>query len=142
MGRHQPIGRSTKRGQELSLACLPPGYSVAGILSSPNLKNLLAQTSLNLEQRKAALEDLYGSPVSNITLKFLSNINSIFLTNTDTEKLASNVTFKFNFTSVSPRMGGREGQGMPCGSPSNRSQKSGQHLLTYMVQENQLPKLS
>ncbi|XP_076771596.1 adhesion G protein-coupled receptor E5 isoform X1 [Arvicanthis niloticus] len=75
------------------------GYSVAGILSSPNLKNLLAQTSLNLEQRRAALEDFYGSPVSNITLKFLSNINSIFLTNTDTEKLASNVTFKFNFTS-------------------------------------------
>ncbi|XP_028642105.1 CD97 antigen isoform X3 [Grammomys surdaster] len=75
------------------------GYSVAGILSSPNMKNLLAKTSLNLEQRRAALEDFYGSPVPSITLKFLSNINSIFLTNTDTEKLTSNVTFKFNFTS-------------------------------------------
>ncbi|XP_063134186.1 adhesion G protein-coupled receptor E5 isoform X6 [Rattus norvegicus] len=76
------------------------GYSVAGILSSPNIQKLLANTSLNLEQKRDTLEDLYGSPVQSVTLTFLSNINAIFLTNTDTEKLASDVTFKFNLTSV------------------------------------------
>ncbi|XP_031196395.1 CD97 antigen isoform X2 [Mastomys coucha] len=76
------------------------GYSVAGILSIPNMQKLLADASLNMEQRRAALEDFYGSPIPRVSLKFLSNINSIFLTNTDTKKLASNVTFQFNFTSV------------------------------------------
>lgn len=76
------------------------GYSVAGILSSPNIQKLLASSSLNLEQRRDTLEDVYESPVQSVTLTFLSSINSIFLTNTDTEKLASNVTFKFNVTSV------------------------------------------
>lgn len=66
------------------------------------MQKLLADASLNMEQRRAALEDFYGSPIPRVSLKFLSNINSIFLTNTDTKKLASNVTFQFNFTSVSP----------------------------------------
>uniref|UniRef100_A0A8C6H0Z4 Adhesion G protein-coupled receptor E5 n=1 Tax=Mus spicilegus TaxID=10103 RepID=A0A8C6H0Z4_MUSSI len=76
------------------------GSSVAGILSSPNMEKLLGNTPLNLEQRRASLEDFYGSPIPSVSFKFLSNINSVFLTNTNTEKLASNVTFKFNFTSV------------------------------------------
>uniref|UniRef100_Q9Z0M6-2 Isoform 2 of Adhesion G protein-coupled receptor E5 n=1 Tax=Mus musculus TaxID=10090 RepID=Q9Z0M6-2 len=76
------------------------GSSVAGILSSPNMEKLLGNTPLNLEQRRASLEDFYGSPIPSVSLKLLSNINSVFLTNTNTEKLASNVTFKFDFTSV------------------------------------------
>ncbi|XP_052023141.1 adhesion G protein-coupled receptor E5 isoform X3 [Apodemus sylvaticus] len=76
------------------------GYSMAGILSSPNIKSLLANASLDLEQTRATLEDVYGSPVRRVSLRLLSDINSIFLTNTDTEKLASNVTFKLNFTSA------------------------------------------
>lgn len=125
-----------REGTGVESAHLSPGSSVAGILSSPNMEKLLANTPLNLEQRRATLEDFYGSPIPKVSLKFLSNINSIFLTNTDTAKLASNVTFKFNFTPVSPRNGGREGVGMLCGSPPNQSQKSGQRLLTYMVREN------
>ncbi|NP_001401231.1 adhesion G protein-coupled receptor E5 isoform 11 precursor [Mus musculus] len=112
------------------------GSSVAGILSSPNMEKLLGNTPLNLEQRRASLEDFYGSPIPSVSLKLLSNINSVFLTNTNTEKLASNVTFKFDFTSVSPPTGERGGVGMLCGSPPNQSQKSGQRLLTYMVREN------
>lgn len=87
---------------------------MAGILSSPNIQKLLANTSLNLEQKRDTLEDLYGSPVQSVTLTFLSSINSIFLTNTDTEKLASDVTFKFNLTSVSPWTGAGGGEGRGC----------------------------
>lgn len=125
-----------REGTGVEPSCLPPGSSVAGILSSPNMEKLLGNTPLNLEQRRASLEDFYGSPIPSVSLKLLSNINSVFLTNTNTEKLASNVTFKFDFTSVSPPTGERGGVGMLCGSPPNQSQKSGQRLLTYMVREN------
>ncbi|XP_051025282.1 adhesion G protein-coupled receptor E5 [Acomys russatus] len=76
------------------------GYSVAGILSSPNIQKLLANASLSLDGRWDALEERFESPVLNVSLELRSNISSIFLTNTDTEKLASNVTL--NFYSVIP----------------------------------------
>ncbi|XP_041519394.1 adhesion G protein-coupled receptor E5 isoform X4 [Microtus oregoni] len=76
------------------------GYSLAGILSSPNMQKLLANASMDLTQSRDLLEELYESPVLNVSLTLLSNISSIFLTNTDTGKLTSNVTFKFSYSSV------------------------------------------
>ncbi|CAO2611134.1 Adhesion G protein-coupled receptor E5 [Lemmus lemmus] len=76
------------------------GYSLAGILSSPNMQKLLANASMDLTQSRDLLEELYESPVLNVSLTLLSNVNSIFLTNTDTGKLPSNVTFKFSYSSV------------------------------------------
>ncbi|XP_075832739.1 adhesion G protein-coupled receptor E5 isoform X1 [Microtus pennsylvanicus] len=76
------------------------GYSLAGILSSPNMQKLLANASMDLTQSRDLLEELYESPVLNVSLTLLSNVSSIFLTNTDTGKLTSNVTFKFSYSSV------------------------------------------
>ncbi|XP_012981775.1 adhesion G protein-coupled receptor E5 isoform X1 [Mesocricetus auratus] len=74
------------------------GYSLAGILSSPNIQKLLADASMNLNQSRDILEERFESPVLNVSLTLLSNVNSIFLTNTDTRKLASNVTFNFSYS--------------------------------------------
>ncbi|XP_008853628.1 CD97 antigen isoform X1 [Nannospalax galili] len=81
------------------------GYAVAGILSSPNMQKLLANASLNLDKRQVALEEFYDSPVRDVSLKLLSNVSSVFMTNTDTKKLASNVTFTFSYSreSIGPR---------------------------------------
>lgn len=74
---------------------------MAGILSSPNMQKLLADAPVSLDTRWDTLEERYGSPVLNVTFTLHSNVSSIFLTNTDTEKLASNVTFRFSYL-VSP----------------------------------------
>lgn len=105
---------------------------MAGILSSPNIKSLLANASLDLEKKRATLEDVYQSPIRRVSLRLLSDINSIFLSNTDTEKLTSNVTFKFNFTSVSPGMGGGHGRRCSVAHPLTT-----QRLLTRVGRENQ-----
>nr|XP_048300466.1 adhesion G protein-coupled receptor E5 isoform X1 [Myodes glareolus] len=76
------------------------GYSSAGILSSPNMQKLLANAPMDLTQSRDSLEELYESPVLSASLTLLSNVSSIFLTNTDTGKLTSNVTFKFSYSSV------------------------------------------
>lgn len=73
------------------------------------MQKLLADASMHLNQSRDILEERFESPLLNVSLTLLSNINSIFLTNTDTRKLASNVTFNFSHP-VSPSTGGR-GQG-------------------------------
>ncbi|XP_048198314.1 adhesion G protein-coupled receptor E5 isoform X2 [Perognathus longimembris pacificus] len=78
------------------------GLTVAGILSTPNMKNLLANASLDLEGRLAALEKTYESPVLDAQLRFLSNVNSVFLSNMNTGKLASPVTFNFSHSREMP----------------------------------------
>lgn len=70
---------------------------MAGMLSSQNMKKLLAKASLKLDlEKKDKLEKLHGSSVSGTQFKFLSAINSAFLSNTKTEKLDSPVTFAFS----------------------------------------------
>lgn len=66
------------------------------------MQKLLANAPMDLTQSRDLLEELYESPVLSASLTLLSNISSIFLTNTDTGKLTSNVTFKFSYSSVSP----------------------------------------
>lgn len=65
------------------------------------MQKLLANASMDLTQSRELLEELYESPVLSASLTLLSNVSSIFLTNTDTGKLTSNVTFKFSYSSVS-----------------------------------------
>ncbi|XP_006993132.3 adhesion G protein-coupled receptor E5 isoform X3 [Peromyscus maniculatus bairdii] len=77
------------------------GYSLAGILSIPNLQKLLAHASMNLSQSQDTLKERFEKQVLGVSLTLLSNVTSIFLTNTDTGKLASNVTFNFSFRPVS-----------------------------------------
>ncbi|XP_052584388.1 adhesion G protein-coupled receptor E5 isoform X1 [Peromyscus californicus insignis] len=76
-------------------------YSLAGILSIPNMQKLLANASMNLNQSWEILQERFESQVLGVSLTLLSNVTSIFLTNTDTGKLASNVTFNFSFGPVS-----------------------------------------
>uniref|UniRef100_G3T5R9 Adhesion G protein-coupled receptor E5 n=1 Tax=Loxodonta africana TaxID=9785 RepID=G3T5R9_LOXAF len=73
------------------------GHTVVGILSSPNMKRLLANASLDMEpSKKAKLEETHENPVHGAQLKVLSAVNSVFLSNTNTEKLDSPVTFAFS----------------------------------------------
>ncbi|XP_012889689.1 PREDICTED: CD97 antigen isoform X1 [Dipodomys ordii] len=78
------------------------GPTVAGILSSQNMKNWLTNTSLDLEGRLASLEETYESPVLGVQFRFLSSINSVFLTNTKTGELAYPVTFNFSHSREMP----------------------------------------
>ncbi|XP_061006081.1 adhesion G protein-coupled receptor E5 isoform X3 [Dama dama] len=69
------------------------GPSMAGILSSRNMEKLLANASLELDLEK--LKETYESPVRGAKVTLLSAVSSVFLSNTDTEKLDSNVSFAF-----------------------------------------------
>ncbi|XP_059774291.1 adhesion G protein-coupled receptor E5 isoform X4 [Balaenoptera ricei] len=73
------------------------GPTVVGILSSPNMQKLLANASLDLDSEKQTeLEEIYESPVRGAQLRLLSAVNLVFLSNTNTDKLNSKVTFAFS----------------------------------------------
>lgn len=82
---------------------------MAGILSIPNMQNLLANASLELDaEKKAQLEEIHESPVNGANLSLFSTINTVFLSNKNTSKLDFPVTFYFSHN-VSPWVG-REDQ--------------------------------
>ncbi|XP_020936391.1 CD97 antigen isoform X6 [Sus scrofa] len=71
--------------------------TVVGILSIPNMQKLLSNSSLDLDlEKKAKLEECYESSVHGAQLRLLSAVNSVFLSNTNTDKLDSPVTFAFS----------------------------------------------
>ncbi|XP_012923827.1 CD97 antigen isoform X8 [Heterocephalus glaber] len=71
--------------------------TVVGILSSQHMEELLANASLALEPEKLAqLTEAHERPVRRVQGTLLSAVNSVFLSNTDTDKLASPVTFAFS----------------------------------------------
>ncbi|XP_022414070.1 CD97 antigen isoform X4 [Delphinapterus leucas] len=73
------------------------GPTVVGILSSPNMQKLLANASLDLDlEKQTELEEIYESPVRSAQLRLLSAVNLVFLSNTNTDKLNSKVTFTFS----------------------------------------------
>nr|XP_058915734.1 adhesion G protein-coupled receptor E5 isoform X2 [Kogia breviceps] len=73
------------------------GPTVVGILSSPNMQKLLANASLDLDlEKQTELEEIYESPVRGAQLRLLSAVNLVFLSNTNTDKLSSKVTFAFS----------------------------------------------
>uniref|UniRef100_A0A8C5NVM0 CD97 antigen n=1 Tax=Jaculus jaculus TaxID=51337 RepID=A0A8C5NVM0_JACJA len=78
------------------------GYAVAGILSSPSLHKLLVNASLDLGKTQAELEKFYDSPVLGAQVMVLSNVNSVFLSNTETQALTSPVNFTFSYHPRSP----------------------------------------
>ncbi|XP_047387110.1 adhesion G protein-coupled receptor E5 isoform X2 [Sciurus carolinensis] len=78
--------------------------TVVGILSSPNMKTLMVNASLDLDPNKqATLEEIYQGPIRGTKLRLLSAVNSVFLTTNDTEKLASPVTFAFSHPWETPK---------------------------------------
>lgn len=78
---------------------------MVGILSIPNMQKLLSNSSLDLDlEKKAKLEECYENSVHGAQLRLLSAVNSVFLSNTNTDKLDSPVTFAFSHL-VSPRVG-------------------------------------
>lgn len=75
----------------------PPGPTVMGILSSCNMQKLLANASLELEpEKKVELNKIHQSPFRSAEPRLLSAVNLVFLSNTNTEKLDSPVTFAFS----------------------------------------------
>ncbi|XP_059016209.1 adhesion G protein-coupled receptor E5 isoform X4 [Mustela lutreola] len=75
------------------------GPTVMGILSSWNMRNLLANASLKLEtEKKAELSKIHQSTVHGAQAEIVSAVNLVFLSNTNTEKLDSPVTFAFSHT--------------------------------------------
>ncbi|XP_059863834.1 adhesion G protein-coupled receptor E5 isoform X2 [Delphinus delphis] len=73
------------------------GPTVVGILSSPNMQKLLANASLDLDlEKQTELKEIYESPVRGAQLRLLSAVNLVFLSNTNTDKLNSKVTFAFS----------------------------------------------
>lgn len=83
----------------------PPGPTVMGILSIRNMQNLLSNASLELEpEKKEQLKKIHRSPVHGAQLQLLTAVNVVFLSNTNTEKLDSPVTFAFSHV-VKPQVG-------------------------------------
>ncbi|KAM5189910.1 adhesion G protein-coupled receptor E5 isoform 4-T4 [Callospermophilus lateralis] len=73
------------------------GTTVVGILSNPNMGKLLVNASLVLDPEKGEeLQKAHEGPFRGARVQILSPVNSVFLTNKDTEKLASPVTFAFS----------------------------------------------
>lgn len=82
-----------------------PGPTVAGIFSSRAMKTLLDSASMELDtEKKDELEDAYESSVKVDHSKILSTVNTVFLSNKNTEKLDPPVTFSFSHD-VSPWVG-------------------------------------
>ncbi|XP_045709439.1 adhesion G protein-coupled receptor E2-like isoform X3 [Phyllostomus hastatus] len=70
------------------------GPSVVGLISTPGMGKLLAEASLVLETHKGFLQGV--SPI------LVSDVNSAFLSNKDTEDLSSPVTFIFSHHEEDP----------------------------------------
>ncbi|XP_042638691.1 adhesion G protein-coupled receptor E5 [Orycteropus afer afer] len=132
--KHVIVGQSHARMQ-LNWATAAPdkdsGPTVVGILSSLKMQRLLANASLDLEPwKKAELEETHESPVQGAQLSVLSAVNSAFLSNTNTEKLDSPITFAFSHK-VSPQLetpGPR--QELICAFWRGDSHKGGQWATT------------
>ncbi|XP_076977708.1 adhesion G protein-coupled receptor E5 isoform X2 [Tamandua tetradactyla] len=79
------------------------GPTVVGILSSKKMQKLLSDASLALDpEKKAELKETHQSPVRGAQLELLSAVNSVFLSNNDTEKLKSPVTIAFSHQPETP----------------------------------------
>ncbi|XP_045145654.1 adhesion G protein-coupled receptor E5 [Echinops telfairi] len=79
------------------------GPTVVGILSSEKMRDLVDNASLVLELEKVTeLETVYESQVHVARVEVLSAVNSIFVSNNNTETLASNVTFTFSYPAKTP----------------------------------------
>ncbi|XP_066203014.1 adhesion G protein-coupled receptor E5 isoform X4 [Saccopteryx leptura] len=73
------------------------GPIVAGIFSSKHMQKLLENASLELDpKKKAKLEEIHESSVEANEYSLLSAINTVFLSNKNTEKLGSPVNFSFS----------------------------------------------
>ncbi|XP_027810953.2 adhesion G protein-coupled receptor E5 isoform X9 [Marmota flaviventris] len=73
------------------------GTTVVGILSNPNMGKLLVNASLVLDpEKEEEVQKAHEGPFRGARIQILSPVNSVFLTNNDTEKLASPVTFAFS----------------------------------------------
>ncbi|XP_037361902.1 adhesion G protein-coupled receptor E5 isoform X2 [Talpa occidentalis] len=71
--------------------------TVAGIFSSRNMQKMVVNASLDLDPKKISeLEKTYEGPIRGAQLRIVSAINSVFLSNKNTEKLDSPVTFAFS----------------------------------------------
>lgn len=109
-----------RKAGEGSQPVYPPGPTVMGILSSWNMRNLLANASLKLEtEKKAELSKIHQSTVHGAQAEIVSAVNLVFLSNTNTEKLDSPVTFAFSHR-VNPQVG----RNQPDCSPLNQGHSS------------------
>ncbi|XP_037001717.2 adhesion G protein-coupled receptor E5 isoform X1 [Artibeus jamaicensis] len=81
-----------------------PGPTLAGLFSSRNMQKLLANASLKLDpEKKAQLENTHGGPVGGGQPRLLSAVNTVFLSNKNTEKLGSPVNFSFSYPEEEPQ---------------------------------------
>ncbi|XP_075404277.1 adhesion G protein-coupled receptor E5 isoform X2 [Tenrec ecaudatus] len=79
------------------------GPTVVGILSSEKMRNLVDNASLVLElEKKTELETIHENQVHVARVEVLSAVNSIFVSNNNTETLDSNVTFTFSYPPKTP----------------------------------------
>ncbi|XP_059552643.1 adhesion G protein-coupled receptor E5 [Myotis daubentonii] len=75
------------------------GPTVAGIFSSRKMETLLDNASVELDpEKKAQLEETHESYVNDAQAKILSTVNTVFLSNKNTEKLDPPVTFSFSLS--------------------------------------------
>ncbi|XP_008061122.1 CD97 antigen-like, partial [Carlito syrichta] len=73
------------------------GPTLVGLLSSRNMGVLLEDASLELDPEKLAeLKDTHDVSDLRVRPSLLSAVNSVFLSNNNTESLASHVTFAFS----------------------------------------------
>nr|XP_015106707.1 CD97 antigen isoform X2 [Vicugna pacos] len=81
----------------MAIGARESGPTVVGILSSPNMQKLLANASFDLDSEKhAELEKIHGCPVRGAKVSLFTAVSSVFLSNRNTDKLDSNVTFAFS----------------------------------------------
>ncbi|XP_036158644.1 adhesion G protein-coupled receptor E5 isoform X1 [Myotis myotis] len=80
------------------------GRTVAGIFSSRKMETLLVNASVELDpEKKIELEDTHESYVNKAQAKILSTVNTVFLSNKNTEKLDPPVTFSFSYHPETPK---------------------------------------
>ncbi|XP_014448119.1 CD97 antigen isoform X1 [Tupaia chinensis] len=97
------------------------GRTVVGVLSS-NMTKLLANASFDMDpETQKELEEFYESPVRGARLRLLSPVNSVFLSNKNTKRLDSLVTFAFSHDVDTPKTR----QELICAFWKNDSERGG-----------------
>uniref|UniRef100_A0A452TC20 Adhesion G protein-coupled receptor E5 n=1 Tax=Ursus maritimus TaxID=29073 RepID=A0A452TC20_URSMA len=128
------IGQSHARmllSWDVATGARDSGPTVVGILSSRNMEKLLANASMELEpEKKAELQKIYQRPVHGARVLLLSPVNLVFLSNTNTEKLDSPVTFAFSHSPRTQEWKPESRQELICAFWKSNSTKGGYWATT------------
>lgn len=111
---------------KMSTLSLSVGSSVVGLVSSPRMGKLLFGAPMVLEtEEQSSLNETHKGRLQEVSHVLLSDVMSAFVSNKDTQKLRSPVTFVFNHVHAGE-------MGVFCKRPESWSQSWGSAAIPWV----------